>query len=334
MPIVLTRRAYPATSAAMSRFPEAGMRIPGPPPNPVRYDSDHDVVTEAALAARYRQRRLWLLVVLLVATVVPIVALGAWWLWPLLVVPAALAAPLAGGTGLIATLLAAAIALAAASSGEVTSSEVFIGFLAIVVVGALGAAHEGMGGGMLAAWSPARDDARGAGPAPDQVFDLIAQRDCRRAAETGSPVSVAIVAIPRVDSVGRMHGHDALDHLLAACSTAVTTVVSGSDLLTEVEEGRYVALVAGPADAARDVAHRMAMALEDVAVRDGDGLRVTPGAVAVGVAEWGPSDSGPQSLIDRAGADLLHDLVRAGAPGAADDQATDQFRSVSVADAA
>ena len=334
MPMVLTRRAYPPASGLMSRFPETGMRIPGPPPTTVRYDSDHDVVTEAALAARYRQRRLSLLVVLLVATVVPIVALGAWWLWPLLVVPAALAAPLAGGTGLIATLLAAAIALAAASSGEVTSSEVVIGFLAIVVVGALGAAHEGMGGGLLSGWSPMRDEARGAGPAPDQVFDLIAQRDCRRAAETGSPVSVAIVAIPRVDSVGRTHGDDVLDHLLAACATAVAGVVSGSDLLTEIEEGRYVALVAGPADAARDVGERMAMALEQVAVRDRDGLRVTPGAVAVGVAEWRASDSGPQSLIDRAAADLLQDLVRSGAAGSGDDQATGQFRSVSVADAA
>lgn len=332
--MVVTRRAYPPPSGPTSRFPETGMRIPGPPPITVRYDPDHDVVSEAALAARYRQRRLWLLVILLVATVVPIVTLGAWWLWPLLVVPAALAAPLAGGTGLIATLLASAIALAAASSGDVTSSEVFVGFLAIVVVGALGAAHEGMGGGMLAAWSPARDEAHGAGIAPDQVFDLIAQRDCRRAAETGSPVSVAMAAIPRVDSVGRMHGDDVLDHLLGACSTAVAGAVSGSDLLTEIEEGRYVALVAGPAEAARDVAQRMAMALEQVAIRDRDGLRVTPGAVAVGVAEWRESDSGPQSLIDRAGADLLHDLVRSGAAGAGDDQATGQFRSVSVADAA
>jgi GGDEF domain-containing protein len=300
----------------------------------VRYDPDHDVVTEAALAARYRQRRLTLLVLLLVATVVPIVVLDAWWLWPLLVVPAALAAPLAGGTGLIATLLAAAIALAAASSGEVTSSEVFVGFLAIVVVGALGAAHEGMGGNMLGAWASARSDSRGSGPAPDQVFDIIAQRDCRRAAETGSPVSVAMVAIPRVDSVGREHGDDVLEHLLDTCSAAVAGVVSGADLLTELGDGRYVALVAGPADAAHEVAQRMAMALERVAIRDRDGLRVTAGAVAVGVAEWTSSDTGPDSLIDRAGAELLQDLVRSGAPGASDDQATGQFTTISVADAA
>jgi GGDEF domain-containing protein len=300
----------------------------------VRHDPDHDVVTEAALAARYRQRRLTLLVLLLVATVVPIVVLDAWWLWPLLVVPAALAAPLAGGTGLIATLLAAAIALAAASSGEVTSSEVFVGFLAIVVVGALGAAHEGMGGNMLGAWASARGDSRGSGPAPDQVFDIIAQRDCRRAAETGSPVSVAMVAIPRVDSVGREHGDDVLEHLLDTCSAAVAGVVSGADLLTELGDGRYVALVAGPADAAHEVAQRMAMALERVAIRDRDGLRVTAGAVAVGVAEWTSSDTGPDSLIDRAGAELLQDLVRSGAPGASDDQATGQFRTISVADAA
>ena len=296
-------------------------------------DTDHDVATEAALAARYRQRRLTLLVALLVVTVIPIVALGTWWLWPLLVVPAALAAPLAGGTGLIATLLASSIALAVASSGDVASPEVFIGFVAIVVVAALGAAHEGMGRGLVQGWSSHRDG-RVAGPAPDQVFDIIADRDCRRAAETGSPVSVAVVAIPRVDSVGRTHGIDALDHLLASCSSAVVGVVSGSDLVTEQGDGRYVALVAGPLDTARDVAQRMAVALESVAVRDHDGLRVTAGEVAVGVAEWSDSDTGPDSLIERAGAALLQDLVRSGRSGVNDDQATGEFRSVAVADAA
>jgi hypothetical protein len=71
-----------------------------------------------------------------------------------------------------------------------------------------------------------------------------------------------------------------------------------------------------------------------VAIRDRDGLRVTAGAVAVGVAECTSSDTGPDSLIDRAGAELLQDLVRSGAPGASDDQATGQFTTISVADAA
>ncbi len=276
---------------------------------------------------------------LLVATVVPVAILGTWWLWPLLVIPAALAAPLAGGTGLIVTLLAAAIALAAASSGEATSSAVVVGFVAIVVIAALGAAHEGMGQGQgrgqgILRIRSGRTDPAPPAAAPGDVFDLIAHRDCRRAAETGSPVAVAMVAIPRVGAVGHTHGRDVLDDLLSACTAAVTAAVSGSDLVTGQGDGRYVALVAGSADAARDVGQRMAVALESVAVRDHDGLRVTAGAVAVGVAAWSESDTGPDSLIERATAALREDLVRAGGSGVDDEQVTGAFAAVALADAA
>lgn len=292
---------------------------------------DHTPAPDAALDARYRQRRLWLLVLLLAATVVPIVAMGAWWLWPLLVVPAALAAPLAGGTGLIATLLASAIGLAAASAGDVASAEVATGLLAIVVVAALGAAHAGMTQGIVAGWASRGTDRASAGPAPRQVFDLIADRDCRRAAETGSPVAVAIVAIPRVELITARHGSGAVDDLLDACTSAVNGATGRSDLVTEESDGRYVALVAGTADAARDLAERMAAALESVAVRDRDGLRVTTGEVGLGVAQWAHHDTGPDSLIERAAADLRAGMVRA---GAGDDQVTGEFRSVAVPDAA
>lgn len=300
----------------------------------MNHADDHTPVPDAALAARYRQRRLWLLVLLLAATVVPIVAMGAWWLWPLLVVPAALAAPLAGGTGLIATLLASAIALAAASSGDVASAELASGFLAVVVMAALGAAHAGMTHGIVAGWASRGADAPGAGPAPRQVFDLIADRDCRRAAETGSPVAVAIVAIPRVDLIAARHGAGAVDDLLDACTVAVNGATGRSDLVMEEADGRYVALMAGTADAARDLAERMATALESVAVRDRDGLRVTTGEVGLGVSQWSDHDTGPDSLIERASADLRAGMARAGRVGADDDQVTGEFRSVAVPDAA
>ncbi len=295
--------------------------------------SEHHHATDAALAARYRQRRLSLLAVVVLVTVVPIVALGTWWMWPLLVIPAALAAPLAGGTGLIATLLACAIGLAAASGGQVTSAEVLMGFVAIIVVAALGAAHAGMGQGVMAAmpsFGRGRDGA--VGPAPGDVFDIIAARDCRRAAETGTPVSVAIIAVPRVQWIADRHGNDVLDHLLEACSGAVAGVTSGSDLVMEQSDGRYVALVPGTAEAARELAERVAMALEGVAVRDHDGLRVTAGSVGIGVAQWRDGDTGPDALIERAGAALQQDMARDTAPG--DDQVTGEFRSAPIADAA
>lgn len=295
---------------------------------------DHTTAPDAALAARYRQRRLALLVALLAVALVPVVVLGAWWAWPLLVVPAALAAPLAGGTGLVAALLAAAIGLAAASSGQVASAEMATGFLAIVVVAALGAAHAGMTQGIVAGWRARSAGSAGGGSAPREVFDLIADRDCRRAAETGSPVSVAIVAVPGVDGIAARHGAVAADDLLDACSNAVSRAASRSDLVMEDPAGRYVALVAGTADAARDLAERMATAIESVAVRDRDGLRVTAGEVAVGVAQWSRHDTGPDSLVERAAANLRHDMVRAGSPGASDDQVTGEFRSAAIPDAA
>jgi hypothetical protein len=110
----------------------------------VTNETDHHVESPAAMATRYRQRRLVLLVALLAVTVLPIIAVGAWWMWPLLVIPAVLAAPLAGGAGLLGTLLATAIALAAASAGNVSTGEITAGFVAVIVVAALGAVHVGM----------------------------------------------------------------------------------------------------------------------------------------------------------------------------------------------
>lgn len=304
--------------------------MPGHRKVTVTHTTDDDA-RDAAASARYRQRRLSLLAVLLLVTVLPIIALGAWWLWPLLVIPAAVAAPLAGGTGLIATLLACAIALAAASGGEVTSAEVAMGFIAIVVVAALGAAHSGMARGITVGM-PSFSRASSRRPAPEEVFDIVAARDCRRAAEAGSPVSVVIVAVPRADSIAQRHGAEVLDSLLDACSAAVDDVTSGSDLVMEQANGRYVALVPGTAEAARDLGERLARALEAVAVRDHDGLRVTAGSVGVGVAQWRDGDAGPDALIERAGAALQQDMVRASTP--AEDQVTGEFRRAAISDAA
>lgn len=331
MPMDLMVRAYRGASGAVRRFTQTGAQCSGSTPHTVLSRSDHDVERDAALAARYRQRRLVLLAALLVATVVPIVAMGSWWLWPLLVVPAALAAPLAGATGLMATLLASAIALAAASSGDVATVEAAMGFVAIVVVAALGAAHAGLAEGLGVPWR-SRGGAGGPAMAPSAVFDVIAERDCRRAAETGSAVAVAVAAIPRIRALRAVHGDDVLEHLLGACADAVAQVAHGGDLVMEDAPGRYVALVAGGEDAARDLGHRLATALEAVAVRDHDGLRVTAGSVAVGAAAWTSADTGPSSLIERADADLRRDM--AADVGRPDEQATGEFRAVAVADAA
>lgn len=299
---------------------------------PVRDAPDQHAVPEAALAARYRQRRVFLLVALVAVTFLPIVALGAWWLWPLLVVPAVLAAPMAGGTGLIATLLAAAIGMAAASAGGVSAAEVTVGFAAIIVVSALGTVHAGMGMGTAAASEGARPPEL----APRDVFEIIADRDCRRAAETGAPVSLTIVGIPRLDTVATEHGRATAADLLAAARTAAARATSATDLVVGTDDGRFHALVSGTAEDARETGERIALAIEAVSIRTAAGIRVPVGAVGVGAAQWAEGDGGLPRLAERAERDLLFDMVSGvdGTRAHMDERVTGEFRPVAIPDAA
>lgn len=287
------------------------------------------------MATRYRQRRLILLVALLALTVLPIIAVGAWWMWPLLVIPAVLAAPLAGGAGLVGTLLAAAVALAAASAGDVSASEITAGFVAVIVVAALGAMHAGMMEGLAFGGRSDADDRDARAPgglAPVSVFDLIADRDCRRAAEDGAPVSLALVTIPRLDAIVADHGRATGMAFLDAANHGVARVIAPSDLVVDIGDGRFMALVAGTESRAREAAERIAVAIEAVHVRGVGGARITSGAVAIGAAQWAEGDQGIDGMVARAESSLVLD---ARAPGpVADDDITGEFRSVAVADAA
>ena len=294
----------------------------------------HDVVHGPAMTTRYRQRRLILLVTLLGATVIPIIAVGAWWLWPLLVIPAVLAAPLAGGIGLIATLLAAAVALATASAGQVSAGEITAGFVAVVVLAALGAAHAGMAEGLAFGQRDADDDRgrRPSGLAPLDVFDLIADRDCQRAAEDGGPVSLALVGITDLDDITTIYGGAVRDALLDAANHGVARVISPSDLVVDIGDGRFMALVSGPAERAREAGDRIAIAIEAVHVRGGGGVRVSAGAIAAGVAQWIDGDQGMEGMLTRAESALIP--VPRTPVGITDTAVTGEFRSVAVADAA
>ncbi len=277
-----------------------------------------------------------LLVALLALTVVPIIAVGAWWLSPLLVIPAVLAAPLAGGAGLIGTLLATAIALAAASGGHVTSAEITAGFVAVVVLAALGAAHTWMAEGRGFARHDVDADAdvapRGGGLVPGAVFDVVADRECRRAAEDGVPVSLALVTIPRIVAITTDHGRAIARALLHVANDGVARVISPSDLVVDMADGRFMALVSGPVGRAREAAERIAVALEAIHVRTPGDVRVTSGAVAIGVATWADGDVGVDDMVSRAESSL--ELDTRAVPATIGDQITDEFRSVVVADAA
>ena len=240
----------------------------------------HDVVHGPAMTTRYRQRRLILLVTLLGATVIPIIAVGAWWLWPLLVIPAVLAAPLAGGIGLIATLLAAAVALAAASAGQVSAGEITAGFVAVVVLAALGAAHAGMAEGLAFGQRDADDDRgrRPSGLAPLDVFDLIADRDCQRAAEDGGPVSLALVGITDLDDITTIYGGAVRDALLDAANHGVARVISPSDLVVAWEQGVPVSL-----DGERLAGAVLVARLAAASAQYGFGRNIHVGETALGI---------------------------------------------------
>jgi len=289
------------------------------------------------MATRYRQRRLILLVTLLAVTVLPIIAVGAWWMWPLLIIPAVLAAPLAGGAGLVGTLLATAIALAAASAGNVSTAEITAGFVAVIVVASLGAVHVGMVDGMSFGWGSAHDvDGDGSraagGLAPLDVFHLVADRDCRRAAETGAPLGLALVTTPRLGEIITDHGRATATAFLDAANHGVARVIAPSDLVVDMGDGRFMALVAGDATLAREAAERIAVAIEAVHVRGAGGARITSGAVAIGTAQWTEGDQGIDGMVSRAESSLELD-TRAAYVAQADD-ITGEFRSVAVADAA
>ena len=289
------------------------------------------------MATRYRQRRLMLLVILLAVTVLPIIAVGAWWMWPLLIIPAVLAAPLAGGAGLVGTLLATAIALAAASAGDVSASEITAGFVAIIVVAALGAVHAGMVEGVAFGWGHGADAdgdlARAPGGlAPIDVFHLVADRDCRRAEEAGAPVALALVTTPRLDAIITDHGRATATAFLDAAGHGVARVIAPSDLVVDMGDGRFMALVAGDAALAREAAERIAVAIEAVQVRGAGGARITSGAVAIGTAQWADGDQGIDGMVSRAESSL--ELDARVAPLPQDDDITGEFRSVAVADAA
>ena len=289
------------------------------------------------MATRYRQRRLMLLVILLAVTVLPIIAVGAWWMWPLLIIPAVLAAPLAGGAGLVGTLLATAIALAAASAGDVSASEITAGFVAIIVVAALGAVHAGMVEGVAFGWGHGADAdgdlARAPGGlAPIDVFHLVADRDCRRAEEAGAPVALALVTTPRLDAIITDHGRATATAFLDAAGHGVARVIAPSDLVVDMGDGRFMALVAGDAALAREAAERIAVAIEAVHVRGAGGARITSGAVAIGTAQWADGDQGIDGMVSRAESSL--ELDARVAPLPQDDDITGEFRSVAVADAA
>jgi len=303
----------------------------------VTNETDHHVESPAAMATRYRQRRLVLLVALLAVTVLPIIAVGAWWMWPLLVIPAVLAAPLAGGAGLVGTLLATAIALAAASADKVSTGEITAGFVAVIVVAALGAVHVGMVDGLSLGWASTRegggDGVRAPGGlAPLDVFHLVADRDCRRAAETGAPLALALVTTPRLDEIITDHGRATAVAFLDAANHGVARVIAPSDLVVDMGDGRFMALVAGNAALAREAAERIAVAIEAVHVRGAGGARITSGAVAIGTSQWTEGDRGIDGMVSRAESSLELD-TRAAYLLQADD-ITGEFRSVAVADAA
>jgi len=119
---------------------------------------------------------------------------------------------------------------------------------------------------------------------------------------------------------------------LDAANHGVARVIAPSDLVVDMGDGRFMALVAGDAPMAREAAERIAVAIEAVHVRGAGGARITSGAVAIGTSRWTEGDRGIDGMVSRAESSLELDARAAYLPQA--DDITGEFRSVAVADAA
>jgi GGDEF domain-containing protein len=144
--------------------------------------------------------------------------------------------------------------------------------------------------------------------------------------------SLALVGITDLDDITTIYGGAVRDALLDAANHGVARVISPSDLVVDMGDGRFMALVSGPAERAREAGDRIAIAIEAVHVRGGGGVRVSAGVVAAGVAQWIDGDQGMEGMLTRAESALIP--VPRTPVGITDTAVTGEFRSVAVADAA
>jgi len=248
-------------------------------------------------------RRRIVLLSALVAVPVLLLAMGAWQAWPLLMVPVALAAALAGMQGLALTGAIAALVMAV-TSGEPGASggQMFVALLAAAGLSLLIAGRSAaMERDLRRASTESLTDRLTGLPNYAFLADAL-PRELRRAERYGHPVSLLLLDIDRFKRFNDMHGHAEGNRLLARVGGTLMACARASDLPSRFGGEEFAIVIPGPLAEAAEAAERIRRAVGETRMPvSGGEVTVT---VSVGVAEHAAGER-----LD--GADLIQRADRA-----------------------
>lgn len=147
-----------------------------------------------------------------------------------------------------------------------------------------------------------------------RYFRARLREEQARAERSGEPLSIVVMDLDRFKRVNDRYGHPVGDEVLVAVSSAITSVVRGSDTAAAVEgtaarmggEEFALLLPATDRDQARAIAERVRRAVRGAIVHAADGREVRT-TVSCGVASGRPvGDEGGQAIYAAADAAMYH----------------------------
>ncbi len=230
-------------------------------------------------------RRRIALLTALVALPVLLMTMGAWQVWPLLMVPVALAGVLAGvqGLALVSAVTALAMAIVSdrpgASGGQMAVALLGAVALSLVVAGR----HAAMQRDLRRAATESLTDRLTGLPNYAFLCDAL-PRELRRAERYGHPVSLVLLDIDRFKRFNDQHGHGEGNRLLARVGGTLLACARASDMPARFGGEEFAIVVPGPLSEATEAAERIRRAIGETRVSTGGGVAVAV-TVSVGVAE-------------------------------------------------
>lgn len=241
-----------------------------------------------------------------------LMAVGLWQAWALLALPLALAGPLGGRRGLVATASLVALALALVSGrpeiAGLTLVLGFAGFLATAV--AVGALHAGYVREVRRVTSALVRD-RLTGLYTFGFFESALRRECRRARRYGQPLSLVMLDVDHFKAFNDRHGHEAGNRLLALVGQTMRASTRSSDIAARYGGEELALIVPGPIEEALAAAERVRTAVAAITMIVAGGARAGA-TISAGVAEHVPEgDEDGSRLLDRADA-ALYDAKEGG----------------------
>lgn len=221
--------------------------------------------------------------------------------WALFAVPLALAMPLGGLPGLVASVAVAGCAITVASGRPgADGAAMALGLGAFVTAGiVVGVGH--------AVHAAAAERARAVAfadrltiVASDEFFLDALERESARAERYGTPLSVVVLDIDRFTDFNRRFGAVAGDRMIQAVGETIQALARRSDIAARLDGGQFALLVPGAEREAAALAQRILRAVTTLSVPASRG-READATMSAGVAahEEGDDRQGT-ALLDRA----------------------------------